>query len=183
MIMTKIIDEIHARRRRRRPRQEETSSSSSADPPSTAAAALFYSLEFFPPKTQAGLDNLLTRMDRMVRRLRPLFVDVTWGTGGSTWERTMQVAAYAQTQCKCNVLLHLTTTGMSQSKLLQVLEQAKARGIQNVLVLRGDPPKGQRKWQVNDYNRDGYCARAIDLVRLIRQEHGDYFGIAVVSGW
>ncbi|KAG7362103.1 5,10-methylenetetrahydrofolate reductase [Nitzschia inconspicua] len=178
--MTKIIDEIHAWRRRRCRDDDDCLASSSA--------ALFYSLEFFPPKTQAGLDNLLTRMDRMIQRLNPLFVDVTWGTGGSTLDKTLQVAAHAaaapqrsSSSSSSNVLLHLTTTGMDKSQLLHVLDLAKSRNVQNVLVLRGDPPKGQRRWQVNEYNQNGHCARAIDLVKLIRKEHGDYFGIAVAG--
>lgn len=212
--MTKIIDEIHTRRRRlRRWRQEEptvhdddgrSSTASGRSAPASAVEPpllplLYYSLEFFPPKTQAGLANLFSRMDRMIHRLQPLFVDVTWGAGGSTHHSSLQVAGHVvarqqqqhkqsevaastTSSCSSNVLLHLTTTGMTRADLLAVLNEAKSQhGVQNILVLRGDPPKGQqRTWKVGDSNENGYCKRAIDLVKLIREEYGDYFGIAVV---
>jgi methylenetetrahydrofolate reductase (NADPH) len=165
--MTKIIDKITCRREKKW---------------SDGGTPLYVSLEFFPPKTKAGLDNLYTRIDRMVQRLDPLFVDVTWGAGGNTSDKTMAVAAYAQKQHGhvVEVLMHLTTTGMSRDAIIKALNQAKSFGIQNILALRGDPPLGQRRWKVGDMS-DGYCSRAIDLVKLIREVHGDYFGIAVVS--
>lgn len=139
----------------------------------------YYSLEFFPPKTEAGLDNLLTRIDRMVQRLDPLFIDVTWGSS-MTAANTMAVATHAQKYLGVDVLLHLSTANMTYEQLEQVLNQAKASGIRNILVLRGDPPRGKRCWSVGDVS-GGYCDRAIDLVRLIRQLHGDHFGIAVAG--
>lgn len=140
----------------------------------------YYSFEFFPPKTEAGLDNLLTRIDRMVRRLDPLFIDVTWGSAGSTAARTMAVATYAQKYLGVDVLLHLSVQGMKRDDLIRVLDQAKANGIRNILALRGDPPRGKRSWNVGDVS-GGECDRAIDLVRLIREQYGDYFGIAVAG--
>ena len=142
---------------------------------------LYFSLEFFPPKTKAGLDNLYTRIDRMVERLDPLFVDVTWGAGGTTSDKTLAVATYVQKQQQnVDVLMHLTTTGMSRDMILKALQKAKENGMQNILALRGDPPRGQRRWKVGDTS-DGYCSRAIDLVKLIREVYGDYFGIAVAG--
>ncbi|KAI2493206.1 Methylenetetrahydrofolate reductase [Fragilaria crotonensis] len=86
---------------------------------------LYYSFEFFPPKTEAGLDNLLTRIDRMARRLDPLFIDVTWGSSGSTAVRSLAVASHAQRFGGVNVLLHLTCAGMTRDQLLNTLQQAK----------------------------------------------------------
>ncbi|CAB9517675.1 Methylenetetrahydrofolate reductase [Seminavis robusta] len=140
----------------------------------------YYSFEFFPPKTEAGLDNLMTRIDRMTRRLEPLFVDVTWGSAGSTSARTLAVASFAQRYCGVDVLCHLTTTRMTQQQLLQALEQAKSCGIRNILALRGDPPKGKRSWKPGDIS-GGDCDRASDLVKLIKEEYGDWFGIAVAG--
>jgi methylenetetrahydrofolate reductase (NADPH) len=168
--MTKIIDKILAHRQQQEANRSETSN----------GAKLYYSLEFFPPKTKAGLDNLLTRIQRMSRCIDPLFVDVTWGASGSTADKTLAVASHVQNHCGVDVLLHLTTTGMSRERLIQTLDHAKKQGIQNILALRGDPPKGQRRWHVGDTS-DGFCPRAIDLVRFIREEYGDYFGVAVVS--
>lgn len=140
----------------------------------------YYSFEFFPPKTEAGLENLLTRIDRMTRRLEPLFIDITWGSAGSTQARTMSVASHAQRYCGVDVLMHLTTTGMTRDKLSFALQQAKACGVNNILALRGDPPRGKRSWKKGDVS-GGDCDRAIDLVRLIRELHGDFFGIAVAG--
>jgi len=140
----------------------------------------YYSFEFFPPKTEAGLDNLLTRIDRMSTRLDPLFIDVTWGESGSTSARSIAIAAHAQRYCGVDVLLHLTCTGVTKPQLAAFLKQAKSHGVQNILALRGDPPRGKRSW-CNDDVSGGECDRAIDLVRFIRQEYGDYFCIAVAG--
>jgi methylenetetrahydrofolate reductase (NADPH) len=137
----------------------------------------YYSFEFFPPKTEAGLDNLFTRIDRMSTRLDPLFIDVTWGESGSTSVRSMAIASHAQRYCGVDVLLHLTCTGMTREQLSAVLRQARSHGVQNILALRGDPPRGKRSWSEGDVS-GGECDRAIDLIRLIRELHGDYFCIA-----
>ena len=135
----------------------------------------YISFEFFPPKTSAGVSNLYTRMERMAT-LEPAFVDVTWGAGGSTRDLTIEIAANAQKFCGVEVLMHLTCTDMTVDDIKDVLRKAKAAGIQNILVLRGDPAKGGRWSQC----AGGY-AHSIDMVKLIRQEYGDYFGIAVVK--
>mmetsp|Transcript_16522 Transcript_16522/g.47426 ORF Transcript_16522/g.47426 Transcript_16522/m.47426 type:complete len:721 (+) Transcript_16522:150-2312(+) len=153
---------------------KSSNSSSSSNPP------FFYSFEFFPPKTEAGLDNLLTRIDRMAHRLDPLFVDVTWGEAGSTSARTLAVAAHAQRFCGVDVLMHLTCTGLTREQLSNHLNQAKICGVRNILALRGDPPRGKVRWEPNDVS-GGECERAIDLVKLIRELHGSYFGIAVAG--
>eukprot|EP00934_Nitzschia_sp_Nitz4_P005203 Nitzschia sp. Nitz4//scaffold232_size35869//18431//20601//NITZ4_007807-RA/size35869-snap-gene-0.43-mRNA-1//1//CDS//3329543330//5193//frame0 len=173
--MTRIIEKIQQRRQRRRNLHRESDQGQQDLP-----QGWYYSFEFFPPKTEAGLDNLLTRIDRMTRRLDPLFIDVTWGAGGSTSARTLAVASQAQRYFGVDVLLHLTTTGMTRQAISSVLEQAKACGIHNILALRGDPPRGKRTWVPNDVS-GGDCDRAIDLVKLIRELHGDYFGIAVAG--
>lgn len=138
----------------------------------------YYSFEFFPPKTEAGLDNLLTRIDRMSTRLDPLFIDVTFSY--QTAARSMAVAAHAQKFCGVDVLLHLTCTGMTKDFLAVLLQQAKLHGIQNLLCLRGDPPRGKSSWEKDDIS-GGECDRAIDLVRFIRELYGDYFCIAVAG--
>jgi methylenetetrahydrofolate reductase (NADPH) len=174
--MTRILDKIQARRQKykRNPVGNHKNDENSIPP------GWYYSFEFFPPKTEAGLDNLLTRIDRMTRRLDPLFVDVTWGAGGSTSARTLAVASHAQRFCGVDVLMHLTTTGMSRDQIKSALQHAKSCGIHNILALRGDPPRGKRSWDPGDVS-GGACDRAVDLVRLIRETHGDYFGIAVAG--
>eukprot|EP00957_Ditylum_brightwellii_P065808 4991862-Ditylum_brightwellii.AAC.1 len=168
--MTRIIDKINAWRKK-----HKTKSSAAGE-----QQPFYYSFEFFPPKTEAGLDNLLTRIDRMSQRLDPLFIDVTWGAAGSTSARTLAVASHAQRYLCVDVLMHLTCTGVTREQLAQALSQAKSCGVHNILALRGDPPKGKRAWEKDDVS-GGECDRAIDLVRLIRKLHGSYFGIAVAG--
>jgi methylenetetrahydrofolate reductase (NADPH) len=179
--MTRIIDKIHQRRRKRQALLQQASKTEpTKDGETFLPAGWYYSFEFFPPKTEPGLENLLTRIDRMTRRLDPLFIDVTWGSEGSTSVRTMTLASEAQRYFGVDVLMHLTTTGLTREQLVSILNQAKTCGVHNILALRGDPPRGKRSWGQNDVS-GGYCDRAIDLVKLIRELHGDYFGIAIAG--
>lgn len=136
----------------------------------------FFSLEFFPPKTQQGLINLYDRIERM-RQLGPLFVAVTWGAGGSTSERTLELCAECQNTFGVDTLMHLTCTNMDVAKIDQALEQAKQRGIRSILALRGDAPRGQEYWTVCE----GGFTHAVDLVKYIRAKYGDYFCLGVAG--
>ncbi|CAI5729819.1 unnamed protein product [Peronospora destructor] len=102
---------------------------------------IFYSFEFFPPKTPAGVDNLYARMDRMAA-LEPLFCDMTWGAGGSSAQLTLELSANAQNLSGLEMLMHMTCTNMTESDIKKALDQAKDAGIQNILALRGDPARG-----------------------------------------
>ncbi|KAF8941251.1 methylenetetrahydrofolate reductase-domain-containing protein [Dissophora ornata] len=136
----------------------------------------FYSFEYFPPKTAQGLSNLFDRIGRM-QTLSPTFVTCTWGAGGSTFEKTTELSAVAQTVHGLETCMHLTCTNMDRGKVDDALAEAKRAGIQNILALRGDPPRGQEYWtQVDDT-----FIHAIDLVRYIRQQYGDYFCIGVAG--
>eukprot|EP00667_Euglena_gracilis_P004419 EG_transcript_4439 len=136
----------------------------------TSNSKLFFSFEFFPPKTDAGVTNLYDRMERMAL-MHPAFVTVTWGTNCSTRDVTMDICSAAQNFMGMETCLHLTCSNTKTETLLDVLEEAKASGIQNIFALRGDPHiEGQ-----------GDLPHAVDLIRLIRQHHGDYFGIAVAG--
>ncbi|KAF9939808.1 hypothetical protein BGZ67_008916 [Mortierella alpina] len=136
----------------------------------------FYSFEYFPPKTSQGLTNLFDRIGRM-QSLSPTFVTCTWGAGGSTFEKTTELTAVAQTVHGLETCMHLTCTNMDRGKVDDALAEAKKAGVQNILALRGDPPRGQEYWtQVDDT-----FVHAIDLVRYIRQQYGDYFCIGVAG--
>ena len=144
----------------------------------------FLSLEFFPPKTAMGFANLRDRLDRMSRALRPLFVNVTWGAGGSTAEKSLELAELCQRTLGLTTCLHLTCTNMSRRLVDKALEDAKALGIRNVLALRGDPPR-RSEYKDADEESDGgeegdFCW-AIDLVKYIKQHHGNYFCIGVAA--
>jgi methylenetetrahydrofolate reductase (NADPH) len=92
----------------------------------------------------------------------------------------MAIASHAQKYLGVDVLLHLTAQGMPAHDLKRHLQQAKTLGIQNLLVLRGDPPRAKPSWLPGDVS-GGDCPRAIDLVNFIRQEYGDFFGLAVAG--
>lgn len=135
----------------------------------------FYSFEYFPPKTEEGKHNLYARLERM-SWLEPLFMDVTWGAGGTTADSTLEISVTAQ-HFWGELMMHLTCTNMPREKIDQALEKAKEGGIRNILALRGDPPKGADTWEACE---DGF-AYAVDLVRYIREKYGDYFGICVAG--
>lgn len=135
----------------------------------------FFSFEYFPPKTEEGIHNLFERLDRMAS-FEPLWVDVTWGAGGSTAEKTIEICATAQKFIGLETMMHLTCTNMPRSQIDSALKAAKDAGIQNILALRGDPPRGEEWKEV-----EGGFAHAADLVRHIRAQYGDYFGIAVAG--
>lgn len=120
--------------------------------------------------------NRYLRIDRLAS-LEPLFIDVTWGAGGSTAELTLQIASNCQRYLGQEVLMHLTCTNLSVDTIKEALAEARAAGIENILALRGDPPKGATAWE----ECEGGLSYAIDLVRLIKAEHGNHFCIAVAG--
>lgn len=136
----------------------------------------FYSFEFFPPKTNAGVDNLFRRIERMCS-LEPGFIDVTWGAGGSTARLTMQICAEVQTTTPTDVMMHITCTNISKDTIKSVLEVALKNGITNILALRGDPLRGAEEWEPCK----GGFSHASELVKYIREEFGQRFGIAVAG--
>jgi methylenetetrahydrofolate reductase (NADPH) len=134
-----------------------------------------FSFEYFPPKTDEGVINLFERLDRMAS-FEPEWIDVTWGAGGSTAQKTLEICATAQKYCGLETMMHLTCTNMPRAEIDDALRQAKDAGIQNILALRGDPPRGEEWKKV-----EGGFAHAADLVRYIRAEYGDFFGICVAG--
>lgn len=148
------------------------------------ADANYFSLEFFPPKTSMGFSNLRDRLDRMARALRPLFVNVTWGAGGSTATKSLELAEICQRELNLTTCLHLTCTNMSRRMIDNALEDAKVLGIRNILALRGDPPRAAEYQDVNGAPEnaiDEGFVWAIDLVKYIKSKYGDYFCIGVAA--
>ncbi|KAK5747077.1 methylenetetrahydrofolate reductase 1 [Elasticomyces elasticus] len=146
----------------------------------------YFSLEFFPPKTQSGFANLHARLSRMAQALRPLFVNVTWGAGGSTSAKSLALAELTQRSLQLTTCLHLTCTNMSRKLVDEALESAKALGVRNILALRGDPPRSDEyrddsnpDAEADDSNKD--FTWAVDLVRYIKKEYGDYFCVGVAG--
>lgn len=120
----------------------------------------------------------------MSQALRPLFVTVTWGAGGSTAAKSLELAEICQRQLGLTTCLHLTCTNMSRSLIDEALEEATVLGIRNILALRGDAPRSEEYREEGqppeeDSNKD--FTWAVDLVRYIRQKYGDYFCIGVAA--
>lgn len=107
----------------------------------------------------------------------PLFVDVTWGAGGRLAELTTEMVATTQEMFGLDTCMHLICTGMPADKVKEALKDAHDAGCQNILALRGDPPRDKDKWEATE----GGFSYATDLVRYIRKEYGDYFDIAVAG--
>jgi methylenetetrahydrofolate reductase (NADPH) len=143
----------------------------------TTGKKTFYSFEYFPARTEAGIENLLDRIERMGQQ-NPLWIDVTWSAGGRSSEITLDICNHLQNYSGLDVLMHLTCTFMTREKVVEALDSAKKCGIRNILALRGDPPIGSTGWvhQDNGFNH------AIDLVRFIKENYGDHFCI-VVAGY
>lgn len=131
-----------------------------------------------------GSSNLRTRLERMSRALRPLFVTVTWGAGGSTSAKSLELAELCQRELGLTTCLHLTCTNTNKALVDKALEQAKNLGIRNILALRGDPPRSEEYTVSGDregQNDEVEFEWAIDLVRYIRKQYGDYFCVGVAA--
>jgi methylenetetrahydrofolate reductase (NADPH) len=126
------------------------------------------SFEFFPPKTERAWYTLEDTIDQLVP-LGPDFVSVTYGAGGSTRAKTREVVQHIQTRTGVTAMAHLTCVNATKAELRELLEEYATVGIQNILALRGDPPKGQQRFTPVD----GGCEYAVDLIDLVRRA-GDF---------
>jgi methylenetetrahydrofolate reductase (NADPH) len=127
------------------------------------------SLEFFPPKDEAGVEAL-RQTALSLKRIAPDFVSVTYGAGGSTRERTAQVSRLLRQEIGFTVMPHLTCVGHSRFELNDVADQLHTGGYRNIMTLRGDPPKGQTEFVAD---KDG-LRYASDLVALLKARHSDF---------
>jgi methylenetetrahydrofolate reductase (NADPH) len=127
------------------------------------------SLEFFPPKDEAGVDNLRTAATAL-KRINPDFVSVTYGAGGTTRDRTAQVSALLKNEFGLTVMPHLTCVGHTRTELAEVADRIHAGGFRNIMTLRGDPPKGETTF--TPY-KDGLRYGG-DLVALLKARHPDF---------
>jgi methylenetetrahydrofolate reductase (NADPH) len=125
-----------------------------------------FSFEFFPPKTDDG-EAALMRTIETLRPFDPAFVSVTYGAGGSTRTRGVEVAKRIKTELGLEVLAHVTCSGSTIADLRALFGDLEAAGIENVLALRGDPPKGSESFEAVE----GGLAYASDLVALLEREY------------
>jgi methylenetetrahydrofolate reductase (NADPH) len=104
------------------------------------------SVEFFPPRTPEGEADLSARIPE-IKALKPAFCSVTYGAGGSGRDRTLAWVHRIKHEFGMEVMCHLTCVGQSCAETTEVLQKLQADGVQNVIALRGDPPKGESTWQ------------------------------------
>jgi methylenetetrahydrofolate reductase (NADPH) len=132
------------------------------------------SFEFFPPKDQSGEEQLFETIAKL-NTLNPTFVSVTYGAGGGTLKNTRHVVLRIHRETSLVPMPHLTCVDQSKGELKNILEDYKRLGIENVLALRGDPPKGMERFVPP---RDGFCY-AKDLVALAASLSAFSIGVAV----
>ena len=122
------------------------------------------SFEFFPPKTEEGVEQLYKTVEEL-RGCRPSFVSVTYGAGGSTRDRTLELVGRIQRDLKITAMAHLTCVGSSRADLRETVRRLAEAGIQNILALRGDPPRGETTFRPEP---DGF-EYASQLVTFLRE--------------
>ncbi len=132
-----------------------------------------FSFEFFPPKTEQGEQNLYTALSEL-RTLEPSFVSVTYGAGGSTRAKTIEIVKRIRDDYELEAMAHFTCVGATVPELRATLDEMRAAGIDNVLALRGDPPAGEQDWVKTDGGLEYSC----ELVALIKADYPFAIGAA-----
>jgi methylenetetrahydrofolate reductase (NADPH) len=122
-----------------------------------------FSFEFFPPRTDEGVKALFETVEAL-RPLAPGFVSVTYGAGGSTRARTVELVKRLKRETEIEAMAHVTCVGASRAEIGATLDEFASVGVQNVLALRGDPPKGETAFTPHP---DGF-SHASELVAFIR---------------
>jgi len=123
------------------------------------------SFEYFPPKSAEAEEKLLRETTPGLKALGPAFISVTYGAGGSTRDNTLRIVNSIRRDHGIDAMPHLTCVGHTQADLLGIMNEAESAGIENVLALRGDPPKGQAEFQAVA----GGFRYAVDLIRFIKR--------------
>src|ERR671923_1292180 len=134
-----------------------------------------FSFEFFPPKTDEGERNLGRALGEL-SRMRPTFVSVTYGAGGSATQKrkTIDIVASIKAEHGLEAMAHFTCVGATIVELRETLDLMRDAGVQNVLALRGDPPPGQTEWTATE----GGLEYSRELIELIRDEYDFAIGAA-----
>ena len=137
------------------------------------------SFEIYPPQTPRGMRALKTRVVPNLLKLNPSYMTVTYGAGGSTRAKTLEIASLIQNEFGLTAACHLTCVGSSRTDIDGILQAIRATGIRNIVALRGDPPRGEDAFVPP---RDGF-AHGNELVAHIRsiEPKEDAFGLAVAG--
>jgi methylenetetrahydrofolate reductase (NADPH) len=132
-----------------------------------------FSFEFFPPKTDEGQRTLEATLAEL-KEDRPEYVSVTYGAGGSTRERTVEITKWIKQDLGIEAMAHLSCVGEPTERLVEILGEIEAAGIENVLALRGDPPRGETEWRPHP----GGLHYSVELIELIRSRFDFCIGAA-----
>lgn len=138
--------------------------------------SFFISLEFFPPKEKDKWKDFFVEVENL-KKINPLFVSVTYGAGGSTQDYTLEIVKILKQDFELEPMAHLTCVGAREENILYFLENLKQAKVENILALRGDPPKGEEKF-VPDSD---HFKHASDLVKFIRAKEGNNFSLGVAG--
>ncbi|MGO9497202.1 MAG: methylenetetrahydrofolate reductase [NAD(P)H] [Solirubrobacteraceae bacterium] len=132
-----------------------------------------FSFEFFPPKTDEGEQNLRAALSAL-RELEPDFVSVTYGAAGSTRGLTLELTKWIKQELGIEAMAHLSCVGATRDELCVILDSLADAGIENVLALRGDPPRGQTAWEPHP----GGLRYSSELAALIAERYPMSVGAA-----
>jgi len=140
----------------------------------TKNARPIFSFEFFPPKTEEGRTELFEALKK-VKTLNPGYISVTYGAGGGTRDKTIEIVEQAKNILGLESMAHLTCVGHSKEEIKKILDELQTSGIENVVALRGDPPKGETSFKPNPHG----FKYANELTEFIRDSYS--FCIAVAG--
>jgi methylenetetrahydrofolate reductase (NADPH) len=125
-----------------------------------------FSFEFFPPKSDAG-ERVLGLALESLRQLSPSFVSVTYGAGGTSRGRTLELTKWIKQELGIEAMAHLSCVGSTREELTDVVADMRDAGIDNILALRGDPPQGESDWKPHP----GGLQYSTELASLIHSDH------------
>ncbi len=134
-----------------------------------------FSFEFFPPKEEEAWENLFQSISHLMP-LKPSYVSVTYGAGGSTRDRTHKLVVRIQKETDLTVVSHLTCVGSTKDEMLGILQQYDESGVNNILALRGDPPQGATDF-VQPEGGFGYASELVSFIK----KHFPHFCIGVAG--
>lgn len=132
-----------------------------------------FSCEFFPPRTDAGMEKLMATHQQLNNTIHPAFFSVTFGAGGTTRDRTMETVRQLRTDSSQVIVPHISCMGSTRQQLADLLDEYIKLGINRLVTLRGDIPQGVAP--------DNELTHANELVAFIREKTGDHFHIEVAA--